>query len=191
MGFLAPTVTDEKDALSSFLVQQCRQLRSSAHGLTEQQARETSTVSALSILGLLTHVAQCVENWLGTVEDAPSVRTREAVEARTRDMGLPLASYSGAELPDITLDDVRTVFDTLVDSIPARVAGYDLDARVPVPDAPWFPDDLDSWNVRWVLGHLIAEVARHAGQADIIRESIDGAISYALNAQVDGEEWTG
>ena len=26
-----------------------------------------------------------------------------------------------------------------------------------------------------VLVHLIAEVARHAGQADILRESIDGA----------------
>jgi hypothetical protein len=29
--------------------------------------------------------------------------------------------------------------------------------------------------VRWILVHLIEEYARHAGHADLIRESIDGA----------------
>jgi uncharacterized protein DUF664 len=32
----------------------------------------------------------------------------------------------------------------------------------------------DDVNGRWVLLHLIEELARHAGHADIIRESIDG-----------------
>ena len=39
------------------------------------------------------------------------------------------------------------------------------------------------------LWHLGTEIARHAGHADIIRESIDGAIAYQLNAQADGEPW--
>jgi hypothetical protein len=30
-------------------------------------------------------------------------------------------------------------------------------------------------NLRWILVHLIEEYARHAGHADLIRESIDGA----------------
>jgi hypothetical protein len=30
-------------------------------------------------------------------------------------------------------------------------------------------------NLRWVAMHLIQETARHAGHADIIRESIDGS----------------
>jgi hypothetical protein len=30
-------------------------------------------------------------------------------------------------------------------------------------------------NLRWVLMHHIEEVARHAGHADLIRESIDGS----------------
>ena len=40
--------------------------------------------------------------------------------------------------------------------------------------------DLDAWsgregmNVRSVLLHLLEEIAQHRGQADIIRESIDG-----------------
>ena len=47
---------------------------------------------------------------------------------------------------------------------------------------PWFPDDVDAWSVRWVLLHLIEEIGRHAGHADIVRESIDGATMYELMA---------
>jgi hypothetical protein len=35
--------------------------------------------------------------------------------------------------------------------------------------------DLVDENLRWVLLHLIEETARHAGHADIIRETIDGS----------------
>ena len=59
---------------------------------------------------------------------------------------------------------------------------------MPVPrDVPWFPQDIDYWSVRWVALHLIEELARHAGHADIIRESIDGATMYELMAGI--EEW--
>lgn len=30
-------------------------------------------------------------------------------------------------------------------------------------------------NLRWLLLHLIEETARHAGHADIIRETLDGS----------------
>ncbi len=33
----------------------------------------------------------------------------------------------------------------------------------------------DRVTLRWVLVHMIEEYARHAGHADLIRESIDGA----------------
>ena len=52
---------------------------------------------------------------------------------------------------------------------------------------PWFPKDVDAWSVRWVLFHMIEELARHAGQADIIRETIDGATLYELLAGL--EDW--
>ncbi len=54
---------------------------------------------------------------------------------------------------------------------------------MPVPaSAPQFPKARESLTVRWVLAHLIEETARHAGHADIVRESIDGAIG---NGQAD------
>ncbi len=57
---------------------------------------------------------------------------------------------------------------------------------MPVPrDAPWFPSDIDHWSVRWVAFHLINELARHSGHADIIRESIDGATMYDLIAGLE------
>ena len=63
----------------------------------------------------------------------------------------------------------------------------DLDRPVPVPKGvPWFPDDVEAWSVRWVLLHLIEEIARHAGHADIVRESIDGATMYELMAAAEG-----
>ena len=67
-------------------------------------------------------------------------------------------------------DDVARRTDELVESIP------DLDATQPLPSAPWFPSDA-RWTARRVILHIIAETAQHAGHADIIRESLDGAKS--------------
>lgn len=32
----------------------------------------------------------------------------------------------------------------------------------------------ERFNLRWILLHMIAETARHAGHADLLREAIDG-----------------
>ena len=60
--------------------------------------------------------------------------------------------------------------DELVASLP------DLDVSHPLPKAPWFPPG-ERWSARRVLLHIMAETAHHAGHADIIRESLDGAKS--------------
>lgn len=45
---------------------------------------------------------------------------------------------------------------------------------------------MEAWSVRWVLLHVIEETARHAGHADIIRESIDGKGAFLLMAEAEG-----
>src|SRR5664280_223328 len=50
----------------------------------------------------------------------------------------------------------------------------DLDESHPLPAAPWFEPGA-RWSLRRVLLHIIAETAQHAGHADIIRETLDGA----------------
>ncbi|MFB9852613.1 DUF664 domain-containing protein [Micromonospora andamanensis] len=52
----------------------------------------------------------------------------------------------------------------------------DLDADHPLPEAPWFEPGA-RWSARRVLLHILAETSQHAGHADIIRETIDGAKS--------------
>ena len=67
-------------------------------------------------------------------------------------------------------DRVAARTDELVASLP------DLDAAHPLPEAPWFEAGA-RWSVRRVILHVIAETAQHAGHADVIRETIDGAKS--------------
>ena len=90
--------------------------------------------------------------------------------------------------PDETLASVLAMYDEVATETDAIVAGIaDLDQPVPVPrDAPWYPDDIDAWSVRWVLLHLIEETARHAGHADIVREHVDGADAFPLMAAAEG-----
>jgi hypothetical protein len=89
---------------------------------------------------------------------------------------------------DETLAEVLDKFKAQNAETLRILATADLDTAVPVPkDVPWFPKDIDNWTVRWVIHHLINELARHSGHADIIRESIDGATLYELVAGI--EDW--
>jgi hypothetical protein len=85
-----------------------------------------------------------------------------------------------AELLDIYAAVARET-----ESVVAGIA--DLGQPVPVPrGVPWFPADVEAWSARWVLLHMIQETARHAGHADIIRESLDGETAYRLMAAAEG-----
>jgi hypothetical protein len=74
------------------------------------------------------------------------------------------------------------------DSVAAQLAAYRETAAgteaivnaLPSLDVPCKLESAAQWNARWVLLHLIEETARHAGHADIIRESLDGATAPAL-----------
>ncbi|MDO5051662.1 MAG: DUF664 domain-containing protein [Pseudoclavibacter sp.] len=188
MPFLTPQVADERDALAGFLEQQCAQLRLSALDLDDEAARRPLLPEGLSVAGLLVHTAQVIASWLERVRVAPEPLPQDRLFELGRELGLADRFFSGAELPeDMTLHEILTAYDRATARIRPVVEGADPETRVPVPEAPWFPKDLESWSVRWVCHHLIAEVARHAGHADLIRESIDGEIAYSLNARAEGE----
>jgi uncharacterized damage-inducible protein DinB len=180
MPGLVPPFTDERQLLLGFLAQQREALRNAAYGLTDEQARSTPSVSALSIAGLLKHASHGERSWMNTAQGTPSGSAEEYADA----FAVP---------PAVTLADLLDHYAETAAHTEAVIATLDLDQAVPVPQGvPWFPDDVEAWNVRWVLIHLIEEIARHAGHADIIRESIDGATCYPLMAAVEGwpaTEW--
>lgn len=177
-------VASERDALRDYLFQQQYAFHAMAFGLTDEQARSTPTVSALSIGALIKHATGCQRAWMARVATAP-----EAPPADDRPTEQRQAEYADefTMRPDETLASLLEAFAAQNAETLRLVETADLDAAVPVPrDAPWFPADIEAWSVRWVLFHLIEELARHAGQGDVIRESIDGATMYELLAGLEG-----
>jgi uncharacterized damage-inducible protein DinB len=180
-----PPVADERDALRQFLDFNQRAFLAVAYGLTDEQARATPTVSALSIGGLIKHVTGVQDGWVQRVIAAPDFPPRDerSFEEQMADRADQLVMRD-----DQTLEGLRKALEAQNAATLRTFAEADLDAPVPVPpEVPWFPKDVDNWSVRWVALHLIEELTRHAGHADIIRESIDGATMYELMAAL--EEW--
>jgi hypothetical protein len=178
MPALPPPVRTEQEGLLAFLAQQRQALRHAAYGLTEEQVRLAPSASALSVGGLVKHVAVTERQWI-----------QGHVLGRTERTGSQDEYARGFVLADgETLEDVFALQAAVAAETEAAVAEIDdLDHPVPVPrNAPWFPADVEAWSLRWVLLHLIQESARHAGHADIVRESVDGATQYELLAAAEG-----
>ncbi len=175
MPGLVPPVQDERENLLGFLAQQRLVLKLTAHGLTDEQARQAASVSTLTVGGLIKHVANVERNWADTI-----------LQQRSMSDEIYLDSFSMRD--DETLADVIAEYDAVAARTSEIVAAIDdLGQAVPVPKGvPWFPDDVDAWSVRWVLAHLIQETARHAGHADVVRESVDGATAFPLMAAAEG-----
>ena len=172
----APPLPDERELLLAFLNQQRDGLRYAAFGLTDEQARLAPTPSPLSVGGLLKHVISMEEGWM------------DLVVQRSRGGGQADYEENFRLGPDETLAGLLARYDEVAAETANIVRGIDdLRQDVPVPKGvPWYPDDIDAWSVRWVLLHLIEEVARHAGHADIVREAVDGATMYPLMAAAEG-----
>ncbi|AIR96194.1 DinB family protein [Streptomyces glaucescens] len=178
MSGFAPPVVDERAALTTYLAQQRRALRATAHGLTDDQARLAPSASELSIGGLIKHAGHCETFWTDLILQRQRGSQRKADEsdadefrlAEGEDLAGVLAAYAeAAERTDAVIAGVR-----------------DLGQAVPVPRGlPWFPEEVGEWSVRWVLLHLIEETARHGGHADVIRESLDGATLFPLLAAAE------
>jgi len=178
MPIMPRTSDDEREQLLIFLTQQREQAKNAAHGLTDVQAKGTPTASSLSVGGLIKHLTFAERGWMRDVRRAPPAS--EVTEADYFD-GFRMTA-------DETLAELVADYDAAGAETDATIRGInDLNQRVPVPAGrPWLPQDLDAWSVRWVLLHLIEETARHAGHADIIRESIDGGTAGTLMAAAEG-----
>jgi hypothetical protein len=165
------TTTDLLEALAT----RRQFLRYTVRGLTDDQARQRTTASALCLGGLVKHVAEVERGWADFIIEGPSAvaggwedgdePSQEVVDTWTAKFQL---------LPDETLagvlaeyEEVARRTDDLVRTLP------DLGVSHPLPEAPWFEKG-KRWSFRQVFLHIIGETAQHAGHADIIRESLDG-----------------
>ena len=180
MPALAPPVADERSALRGYLAFHQSAFFAVSYGLSDEQARSSPTVSALSVGGLVKHVTGMQRSWMARVAAAPDAPPKDPrpFEEVSKEYG-----EQHVMRPDETLDGLLRAYEAQNATSLRLVETADLDAAVPVPhDIPWFPKDQKAWSVRWVILHVINELARHAGHADIIRETIDGATMYELIA---------
>lgn len=155
-------IGNERDALVGFLDRQRDALVRKVRGVSDADARRAPTASSLSLLGLLKHSAVWEGRWFQGI-----------VAGRPLPDGWP-EHESPIQDEDFLIGDTDTVelwvarYEEAAETSRQIVAAMELDdscAR----------RDIIECNVRCVLLHMIEETARHAGHADLIRETLDGS----------------
>jgi uncharacterized damage-inducible protein DinB len=164
-----PVAGERADLLQS-LARQRYFLRNTTRALTDEQAALRTTASELSLGGLIKHVTLTERQWIRFIVEGPSAMAWD--EASAGDWMAAFRMADGETLAGLLENYAQVASQTeeLVAQLP------DLDTAQPLPPAPWFEPGA-RWTARQVLLHMIGETAQHAGHADIIRESLDGAKS--------------
>ncbi|MFF9625354.1 DinB family protein [Streptomyces griseosporeus] len=163
---------DERGALLNFIAEQRGGIRRAVLGLTDEQATSRPTVSELSLAGLVKHAAEVEQSWIARAKgEEPAVHRDETNWGETHRL---LEGETVAQQLEYW-EKVAAETEAFIRAVPS------LDDTFPLPDQPWFPPEGRA-SMRWVCLHLIRETARHAGHADIIRESLDGRTAFELVA---------
>jgi uncharacterized damage-inducible protein DinB len=167
-----PLEAGERAMLNSWLEFHRATLAWKCDGLTDEQLRRRSVPpSALSLLGLVRHMAEVERSWF---------RRTLAGE------GVPPIYYSPDDDPDADIDDVDDA-DVAGDFATWRAeceaarkseaAATSLDVTAAEQSWAWRrSSEIPGRRVslRWILVHMVEEYARHNGHADLLRERIDG-----------------
>jgi uncharacterized damage-inducible protein DinB len=152
-------------------------------GLSEYDTRRPLTQTGTNLLGLVKHVASVSAEYLGTVFERPFPEPLPWFEDGAEDNADLWAA------PGETREDIVGLWHRAWEHADATVEALDLDAPGRVP---WWPDNGGAVTLGRVLVHLIAEINRHAGHADILREELDGAAGLTgrnANLPEHDEQW--
>ncbi len=129
-------------------------------GLTEEQLRWSPVPSGTCLLGILKHSVNVERWWIAQVIGGLDVEFDWTDDDKDADWRL---------LPEDTLESVRAAYEAEAQRSAQVLAGVQWD------DAPKEAEAAaHGLNVGWVLTHMVEEVGRHCGHADLIRELIDG-----------------
>ncbi|UGT71260.1 DinB family protein [Nocardia gipuzkoensis] len=162
----------EREDLIAMLADQRALFRITLRGVDDEQARKRTTVSELTLGGLLHHLVSCERHWTSVI-----VQRDENAE-------LDLSKFGGEYVmaAEETVAGLLATWDEVAAATAELIRSVDsLDSSIPTPTAPWTPERI--WqSVRYTVLHILREIAHHSGHADIIREALDGANSTAQRA---------
>lgn len=175
---------DDKEILYDYLKRRRSELLAKLDGVSEFDARRPLTPTGTNLAGLVKHVASVQLAYFGEVFGRPADR-RVAWEqpgaADDDDMWL----QEGESVADIVEFHHYSAAhaDATIDALPLDAPGT----------VPWWAEDHNRVTLQQILVHLVAEAARHAGHADILREQLDGSVGNgATDPNIPGrttEEW--
>ncbi|MEV4379315.1 DinB family protein [Streptosporangium sp. NPDC049644] len=170
------TETELKADLHRYLQQAREALLWKLDGLSEYDVRRPMTPTGTNLLGLVKHLIGVELLYLGYVfgrhfeEKVPWF----GPTGRLEDMD-PAAEDPNADMwatAEESREYVVGLYRRAWKHADATVEALGLDETGHVP---WWAEGQNKPTLHRVLAHLIAEIQRHAGHADIVRELIDGA----------------
>lgn len=165
-----PFAADETTTLRAFLDYYRATLRRQTEDLDAAGLRATLAPSDLTLGGMLAHLAYVEDWWFGVVLRGAAPRPPWDAADWSAD---PDADWhSAADLDGPTL---RRAYDDAVAASEAHLDAALAEGDLDQPCAFARPSDGARPNLRYVLVHLVEEYARHAGHADLLRQSVDGA----------------
>jgi hypothetical protein len=136
-------------------------------GVSEYDVRRPMTPHGTNLLGLVKHLSGCEMGYFGYVFSRPFPQPPAWLTSEdddpTRDM------WATAEESRL---DVVNLHRRACAHSNATIEALDLEERGEVPG---WPERRRTVTPHDIMVHMLSETARHAGHADIVRESIDEA----------------
>jgi uncharacterized damage-inducible protein DinB len=173
---------DEKETLRRYLQREHEALRWKTEGLEEYHLRRPWTRTGTNLLGLLKHVASVEIGYFGDCF------------GREHGVAMPWMAEDGEPNADMwataeeSTEQILALYDRAWEVVEDTVEKLTLDSPGHVP---WWGDQGDV-TLHRLLVHVVAEVARHAGHADILRELADGEAGVRqglTNLPEENEQW--
>lgn len=135
-------------------------------GLSEYDIRRPLVATGTNLLGLLRHVGSIETGYFGSVFDRPFPESLPWMDDGEPNGDMWVRAH---ERSADVVDFCRRAWahsDATIDVLA-------LDA---VGEVPWWPEGNRDLSLHRALIHVITDIYRHAGHADLLRELIDGAI---------------
>jgi uncharacterized damage-inducible protein DinB len=158
-----PSTGGEKASLKAALDRHREVVLWKVRGLDDEQLRRPVTPSGTTLLGLVKHLAYVEAGWFCATFGRPA-EVLASIDETDPESDLRVA-------PGESTADIHAYYDR------SRVAADQVIEEVGIEElgTSWQGDAV---SLRWVLIHMVEEVARHAGHLDIVRELIDGVTGY-------------
>lgn len=177
---------EPKTALRHYLQASREALLWKLEGLGQRDLRMPRTPTGTNLIGVVKHMANTEVGYFGDAFGREWPTPNERISDTEFEVD-PQADWYATE--DETCDGIIDLYRRVWAFADATIEELPLDALGRVP---WWREDRNPVTLQSIMLHVIVDLARHVGHADIIREEIDGAAG--LHAKVSNlpeqQDWS-